>query len=78
MKLTDDVKQRERNIFNNSEQQNKSLHNKENLVRFLHRGKSNGRDMLFSKVHSLGISRAFETRNETCCIQSSVQSNFPC
>ena len=39
MKLTDDVKQRKQNILNNSVQQINGLENKQNLVRFLHRGK---------------------------------------
>ena len=70
MKLTDDVKQGEQNILNSNVQQNESLQNKENLVRFVHQGKPNKRDILFTVVRSLGISSAIETRNETCCIHS--------
>ena len=40
MKLTDDVKQRKQNSLNNDVLQFKnSLQNKENVARFLHRGK---------------------------------------
>ena len=36
--FTDDVKQSKQNILNKSVQQNNTFQNKENLVRFLHRG----------------------------------------
>ena len=39
VKLTDDVDQKKQNILNNSVHKNKSLQNKENLLRFLYRGK---------------------------------------
>ena len=42
MKLTDDVKQRKQKHFKQYRTAKQKLTNKENLVRFLHRGKPNG------------------------------------
>ena len=62
MKLTDDVKQRKQKHFKQYRTAKQKLANKENLVRFLHRGKPGNRDetlaLVFEIVRSISSSHA--------------------
>jgi len=79
VKLTDDVKQRKQNIFKQYHTAKQKLTNKENLVRFLHRGKPEVADFVVAAgatIASVALVAAMFKRFEFDS-SSSVETRAP-